>query len=176
MYKLQKTTTDHAVNEAEFLQAISAKVQASKKKLIKDMRVFHNTVYKIFSFQLRSEDEEQKFLSVQQIFDWLRNFKIPLNDSEIDVQLKNYFDDLSQLNNSMSQVKNMADDMGTANKLLNEELHAKTLELDTLKDKLNQKSTRNDKLASLVDRYKLDITSLISQVERELEKTRTYLI
>ena len=174
MFKLQRPTTDQTVNEAEFIQAISAKVLASKKKLIKDMRVFHNTVYKIFSFQLRSEDEEQKFQSVQQIFDWLRNFKIPLNDSEIDVQLKSYFDDLSNLNNSMNSIKVMADDMGTANKLLNEELHAKTFELEAQKDKLNQKNTRNDKLASMVDRYKLDISGLISQVERELEKTKTY--
>lgn len=174
MFKLQRPTTDSTVNEAEFIQAISAKVLSSKKKLIKDMRVFHNTVYKIFSFQLRSEDEEQKFQSVQQIFDWLRNFKIPINDSEIDVQLKSYFDDLSNLNNSMNSIKVMADDMGTANKLLNEELHAKTLELDVQRDRLNQKTTRNDKLASLVDRYKLDVSSLISQVERELEKTKSY--
>jgi len=53
-----------------------------------------------------------------------------LNDSEIDVQLKSYFDDLSNLNNSMNSIKVMADDMGTANKLLNEELHAKTFELE----------------------------------------------
>lgn len=176
MYKLQKPTTDKTVNESEFLQAISAKVLAAKKKLTKDMRVFHNTVYKIFSFLLRSEDEEQKFLSVQQIFDWLRNFKIPLNDSELDLQLKNYFDDLSCLNNSMSHVKVLADDMGLANKLLNEELHSKNLEIEVLKERLNQKTTRGDKLSSLIDRYKIDINSLINQVERELEKTRSYEI
>ena len=111
-------------------------------------------------------------MSVQTLYNWLRNFKISIDDKDIDVQLKDYFEDLTTLQNSLVQVKGMADDMGDANRQLNKERIDMSNENSNLKDNLERKEKRIFKLKSTIDTYKSDIVKLISQVERELEKLK----
>jgi chromosome segregation ATPase len=111
-------------------------------------------------------------VSVQTLYNWLRNFKISIDDKDIDVQLKDYFEDLTTLQNSLVQVKGMADDMGDANRQLNKERIEMGNENSNMKDNLERKDKRIVKMKSTIDTYKSDIVKLISSVERELEKLK----
>lgn len=109
---------------------------------------------------------------MQTLYNWLRNFKISIDDKDIDVQLKDYFEDLTTLQNSLVQVKGMADDMGDANRQLNKERIDMANENSNMKDNLERKEKRIVKMKSTIDTYKSDIVKLISSVERELEKLK----
>jgi len=71
---------------------------------------------------LRSEDEDQKSLYLQSLYGWLRTFKISESTGKADdSQIKHYFEELSDVKESLREVKTLADEMADTNKALNHE-------------------------------------------------------
>merc|ERR1712232_482278 len=102
--------------EAGFLEKVSKRIYATKKHLTKDLRSFQNAVYKIFSFLVKDEDSKVSKGAINEIYAWVKGFKIGSSDKEINVELRDYFEELETLQNALEQVKSLADDMAEANR------------------------------------------------------------
>lgn len=166
-------TSNQLSQQSNFIGTVNNVVYGAKKNFLKDLRGLHNTLYKSFSFLLRSEDEEQKSFFLQALYGWLRTFKITDNgDKGDDSQIKDYFGELNVVKSSLRDVKTLADEMADTNKLLNGENSNLKQQLKNAEENLERKNNRCDKLANTIDLYKTDTVKLIHQVELELEKLK----
>ena len=167
---------DNCVNSQnldDFGIQMSNIVNVTKKRYTKDLKSLHNSLYKSFSFLLRSEDEDQKSLYLQSLYGWLRTFKISESTGNADdSQIKHYFEELSDVKESLREVKTLADEMADTNKALNHESSSYKQIIANLEENLNRKTNKCDKLAATIEKYRSDTVKLVCTVESELEKLR----
>lgn len=84
--------------------------------------------------------------------------------------INHYFDELETLQNQLVSVKDHANEMGETNRNLNIELKGLKTELQNVKENLDRKEKKAEKLKTTINDYRKSTLKLISTVENELSR------
>lgn len=162
-------------SDKELLNKVSKEIKASKLNFFDDIKSMANNLLQVLYTMGNIRDGKDLELYVSQVYNSLSGKIVQIGKTitqESRLNFKDYFNELQILQNTLKDVKSIADEMSKTNRALNTELTTSRTQLSTAKVNLERKTKRCDKLKNTIEEYKNNTQKLVSTVEYELERLK----
>lgn len=143
------------------------KVQTTKTTFANDLKSLHTNVSKFFSFIIKNSNDEAIKTPCKNIYSFFKTNSVEVRRASI--QLTDYFTELETLKNALVSTKNVATELSDKVKAAEANCKIAQNETKNVKENLERKTKRCNKLKQTVADYRNDTLKLVTIVERELE-------